>query len=280
MHKQPLFALMLAVAMADAFAQDPTWIDATTCKAQAGTSAPGINCSYLHGGPGVTPGQWTQTQSLTLNLPIAAGSTTVGSLDGLTKDYTLGVGEGFARPWGADDNQVALGGLNVTGGGQSYSWLDATTLAGKSGTRGSWSASAFLGSTLASDYLGYVRFTDQKQYADAAPAVVCPVASGGLATCVSGLVGAPTLQRSRVVSLQMSHPFASRAGAGASIIVSRDTVNHINGVDVPVTLWNIDKATPLWVGIDASYTSDPSASRRFGASLVISTQPFAAFVRH
>jgi hypothetical protein len=183
--------------------------------------------------------------------------------------------------YGKDDNDILLAGVNAKGGGQSYQWHDASTLTARSGSRGSWSVDAFAGTTLFSQgYLAYLRFTDQKRFDDAPSAIVCPAGTGGNVRCVSGPLGAPVSQRARVLSLKLSHPFASREGAGASIVFSRDTANHVNGIDLPMTLWKIDGATPLWVGIDASYTSDPAAAHRVGASLVVSTEAFKEFTRH
>jgi hypothetical protein len=283
MRQRLIILLALAAMAGEARADDNAMRSAPgDCKAQAGSAGNAIGCTYSLGDATVLqPGQWSSTQLVAVNLPAPDddGTSTIGTLDGLAKSYTLGLSQTFTRTWGQDDLQVLLLGLTAKGASKNHRWKDPTDLTGQSGSRQDWSLSAFTGSTLGGGHnlLAYARFTAQQSYADAPTSVVCPPGTGGPVTCTSGSMGPPVRQRTRIASIELDTVFPYKTGTGASITFSRDSVAHVNGVDLPVVLWVTSTSTPLSLGFDASWSNDPSLPRKFGLSLFVSTSGFSPF---
>lgn len=251
-----------------------------SCEVRATSGNSAVDCSIdinLFGsgeGPSIT-GEATFI-TLDVAIPQQKGSevTTVGSLDGLAKSYTLGAS---ASRIIALDTSTALLGVAAKGGPQRYTWYAPTSLTKSSESHSSHSMSAYSGITFGKDSANaaYLRFSRESVYKDAKTRTLCPApTTSAPVECVSGPIGAPAKSLASVVTLQYSRAF-SEVGTGMSVSVSRNTTDRITGVEMPIYLASIGtKKSPLSLGIVAGWSNDPNSSRRGSVAVVFSTTTF------
>jgi hypothetical protein len=250
------------------------------CEIRAASGNSAVGCSIDINHFGSSPGRGITGSatfvSIDFAVPQPKGSeiTTLGSLDGLARSYTLGMSVGTII---AFEPTTALFGMSAKAGPQSYAWYDAASLAKSSDTRSSYGVDGYAGFTFGRDgaNAGYLRLSRQSVFKDARSRILCPSStSAAPVECVSGPIGAPGKSVANVITLQYARAFAE-VGTGMSVSISRNVTDRVTGVEVPIYLysWGSQKA-PLSLGISAGWSNDPSSARRGSLAVIFSTSAF------
>ena len=245
-----------------------------SCEVRAASGTSAVDCSVDITKPFRNIGLSFASIDFAVPQPKGSEVTTLGSLDGLARSYTLGMSVGTIVAFEAT---TALFGGSAKAGPQSYSWYDATSLAKSSDRRSSHSVDGYGGFTFGTDQANaaYLRFSRQSVFKDARSHILCPApTSTAPVECVNGPIGAPARSVANVITLQYSRVF-SEPGTGISVSVSRNTTDRITGVEVPIYLVSMGtEKAPLSLGISAGWTNDSSTARRGSLAVIFSTSAF------
>ena len=251
-----------------------------SCEVRAAAGSSAVDCSIDINHFGSNPGRGITGDATFVSIDVAVpqpkGSevTTLGSLDGLARSYTVGMSVGTIV---AFEPTTALFGVSAKGGPQNYSWFDGATLVKSSDTRSSHSVDGYAGFTFGNDgaNAAYLRLSRQSVFKDSKSRILCPVAtSAAPVECVNGPIGAPAKSVANVVTLQYARAF-DVPGTGMSVSISRNTTDRVTGIEVPIYLLTMGTPNaPLSLGISAGWTNDPSSARRGSLAVVLSTSKF------
>lgn len=251
-----------------------------SCEVRAASGNSAVDCSIDINHFGSSPGRSITGEatfvSIDVAIPQPKGSevTTLGSLDGLARSYTLGMSVG--RIIALEPTTVLLG-MSAKGGPQSYSWYESTSLAKSSDRRSSHSVDAYGGFTFGSEgaNAAYLRLSRQSVFKDSKSRILCPAStSTAPVECVNGPIGAPAKSVANVVTLQYARAF-EEVGTGMSVSISRNTTDRVTGIEVPIYLVSMGtQKAPLSLGVLAGWTNDPSSARRGSLAIIFSTSAF------